>query len=150
MLAVTVIGEPISVIAVSVVVAVIALFKGSHRLVVAILFGYVFFGINTLIKHLVQRTRPDTLFVEHMRIKSYSFPSGHAFGSMFFYGLLAYVAFTRLPHPWNLYSAILLGILIFLIGVSRVYLGAHFPSDVVVGWLFAGACLWLVIRFIKP
>jgi undecaprenyl-diphosphatase len=85
-----------------------------------------------------------------MKIKSYSFPSGHAYGGMVIYGLLAYLAYKHLPHPWNLLSALLLGMLIIVIGVSRVYLGAHFPSDVAVGWLLGAITLALILIFIKP
>lgn len=145
----TLIGQPIFVIIIGAVVAVMSLIKGAERIALATCFGFVAFGINTLIKHAVHRARPDTIYAHGMRIKSYSFPSGHAFGSIFFYGLLAYLAFTHLPHPWNLVATIALGILILCIGISRVYLGAHFPSDVVAGWLFGGLCLFVAVRLCK-
>jgi membrane-associated phospholipid phosphatase len=90
------------------------------------------------------------MYVAHMRIHSYSFPSGHSFGATVFYGLLAYLAWSRLPHPWNLLVVLLLVLLIILVGLSRVYLGAHFPSDVVVGWLLGGLSLFVIIKYIRP
>ena len=150
MTAATFIGQPIVVLAVGALIAATAFTKNLHRIVWAIVFGYVGFGVNTLVKHLVHRTRPDTMFAHYMKIKSYSFPSGHSFGSMFFYGLLAYLAYSRLAHPWNVIAVILAIALILLVGVSRVYLGAHFPSDVLVGWLFGAICLVLVIKFVQP
>lgn len=147
---VTMLGEPVVTIGAGVVLGVWGVAKSNYRLTLSIVLGYAAFGLDTLIKHLVHRVRPDTLFVRGMKIKSYSFPSGHAFGSMFFYGLLAYLAYTRLPQPWNFVMALLLAVLIFLIGGSRVFLGAHFPSDVVVGWLWGVLSLSLVLYFLRP
>ena len=146
----TLIGQPIIVLSIAAIVAVTALFKGRPRIFVAECIGVVMFLVNTIIKYSVHRARPDTLYAHDMRIKSYSFPSGHAFAAMFFYGLLAYLAFKYLPNPWNLIVPALLAGLILMVGISRVFLGAHFPSDVVAGWLFGGVCLWLVIVFVKP
>jgi undecaprenyl-diphosphatase len=146
---VTIIGQPIVVLAVGAAIAITSLVRGAERIALVVGLGYVAFGINTLIKNAVHRVRPDTLYAHDMRIKSYSFPSGHSFGSMFFYGLLAYLAFTHLPHPWNGIVAGTLLCLIFLIGISRVYLGAHFPSDVVAGWLYGFICLVVAIKIAK-
>jgi undecaprenyl-diphosphatase len=146
----TLIGQPVVVLSVATLVAIMSFIKGAERVAVAVCLGFVAFGINTLFKNTVHRTRPDTLYAHNMHIKSYSFPSGHAFGGMFFYGLLAYLALQYLPQPWNVITAVALAILILLIGVSRVYLGAHFPSDIVAGWLFGGLCLVLVIKIVKP
>lgn len=145
----TFLGQPLIVLSVGVAIAITSLLKGAERVAIAVYWGFVAFGINTLIKHLVHRARPDTLYANDMRIKSYSFPSGHAFGSMFFYGLLAYLAWQHLPQPWNYITAAALLVLIFIIGVSRVYVGAHFPSDVLAGWLFGAICLALVIKLCK-
>ena len=92
------------------------------------------------IKVLTRRKRPDTLYVESMRFKHFSFPSGHAYGSFLTYGFLAYLAAS-----WPGY--VIAGVLIFLIGLSRLYLGAHFPSDVVGGWALAAIALTVVITY---
>lgn len=91
-------------------------------------------------KLLTHRQRPDTLFVQNMHFKRFSFPSGHAYGSLLVYGFLAHLA-SSLP----IYLAA--GTVVFLIGLSRLYLGAHFPSDVVGGWLMAGWALAIVIVY---
>jgi undecaprenyl-diphosphatase len=150
MLAATFIGEPVVVLSVATGVGVTAWFRGAHRIAYAEVAAMIGFAGNTVLKYIFHRARPHTMYVQHMKIKSYSFPSGHAYGGMVIYGLLAYLAYKYLPHPWNLLSAILLIILIGVIGVSRVYLGAHFPSDVAVGWLLGAITLVLVIVFIKP
>ena len=148
--AASLIGEPIVVLIIAGVIALTSLFKGAPRIFIAECLGVVAFGINTLIKFLVHRARPTTYQEHEMLIKSYSFPSSHAFVAMFFYGLLAYLVFKYLPRRWNIVALVTLISLILLIGVSRVYLGAHFPTDVLAGWLFGGGCLALVIRYIKP
>lgn len=150
MVLVTAIGEPGVLFASGAAVAIIGLLRKDSKLVQIELLALAAFCGNSLIKHLVHRSRPDTLFVENMRLQSYSFPSGHAFGSTVFYGLLAYLAYSRLPAPWNYIISIGLVLLILCIGVSRVYLGAHFPSDVVVGWLFGLVALTVILVVIKP
>lgn len=107
--------------------------------------AYAFSG---LLKEFIHRTRPDTVYVTAMKFKSYSFPSAHAFGSMVVYGLLAYFAYNYLPAPWNLLAVVGLFIIIFLVSVSRVYLGAHYPTDVIGGWILGLAALLLIIKYI--
>ena len=86
--------------------------------------------VVAIIKNLVQRPRPpsiDALILE----KSFSFPSGHAFIAFSFYGLLSYIVYrTNKKKIWKI-TAISAGIaLIGIIAFSRVYLGVHWPSDV--------------------
>lgn len=100
----------------------------------------VLFVAGMGLKVITRRSRPHTLFVESMRFKHFSFPSGHAYGSLLVYGFLAY-----LDGTWPAY--ILAGVMIFLIGLSRLYLGAHFPSDVLGGWILAAVALTVVITY---
>ena len=150
MRAATLIGQPVFVVLVALIVVVTARLRGHPRIAYAYLAGLVGFGGNTLLKSIFHRARPQTIYAENMKIKSYSFPSGHAYGGMVFYGLLAYLAYKYLPQPWNLIATALLAVLIFLIGLSRVYLGAHFPSDVTAGWVLGAITLILIIVLIKP
>jgi membrane-associated phospholipid phosphatase len=146
----TIIGLPAVVIVVALVAAGLAWVKHNPRITYAFLATLVALGGNTIIKDIVHRSRPHTLYVEHMRIHSYSFPSGHAFGSTVVYGLLAYLAHKNLPAPWNIVTTIGLVLLIITVGISRVYLGAHFPSDVVMGWLLGALSLFIIIKLIHP
>ena len=77
----------------------------------------------------------------------YSFPSGHAMISTAFYGLIIYLIYKNANKHKKIYIA-LLTILIFLIAVSRVYLGAHYATDVIAGIIFAIIYLIIFIRCI--
>jgi membrane-associated phospholipid phosphatase len=80
--------------------------------------------------------------------KSYSFPSGHALYSLCFYGVLASLLAAHAPPgaaPIGIYVAAAL--LIAGIGLSRVYLGVHYPSDVIAGYLAAAFVIGAVFAF---
>jgi undecaprenyl-diphosphatase len=105
--------------------------------------------INSVLKVAVNRPRPTPVLVRVFEVEhGGGFPSGHAFFAAVFLGLLAYLAITHL-HKHGLRALTSLGLLILflLIGASRVYLGAHWPSDVLGGYLvgtvFLGALIWL-------
>ena len=105
-------------------------------------FGFVLiFGIilNFLLKDIFQRARPSYMPLAHE--SSYSFPSGHTMNSFIFYACIAYFIIRNIKSK-NLRMLTLIGFLIveFLIGLSRIYLGVHYPSDVTAGYI-AGA-LW--------
>ncbi|MEP6680253.1 MAG: phosphatase PAP2 family protein [Chloroflexota bacterium] len=100
---------------------------------------------NELVKVLVERARPDLLkpiVAEH----GYSFPSGHSGLSMVGYGIAAVlVAHSLVPRAIKLVTALAAGCLVVLVGISRVYLGAHYPTDVAAGWLAGGAIVLLFV-----
>lgn len=106
--------------------------------------------ISTVLKRTIERSRPLTEYVTAMRIPSFSFPSGHTTGSTVSFGLLAYFAHGLLPHPFSYIVFLPLAALIILVGLSRVYLGAHYPTDVVGGWALGGIILTSIIFVIKP
>jgi len=97
--------------------------------------------LSQLLKGLFAQPRP---FFEHPLLieTSYSFPSGHAMESLVVYGMLAYFAVLALE-SWQARTAVVFGtaLLVLLIGLSRMYLGVHYFSDVVAGYAAGG--VWL-------
>ncbi|MBG9443222.1 hypothetical protein ABE66_01150 [Cytobacillus firmus] len=98
--------------------------------------------VNKWLKEAVGRPRPDQ---EHLvEVASLSFPSGHAMIGMILYTLLAYFIITELKKSsakWS--TAIIAGIWIFLMGISRIVMGVHYPSDIAAG--FAAGYIWVFI-----
>lgn len=98
--------------------------------------GLVVMGL----KALFQRARP---LEQVIQAHGYSFPSGHAFASTVFYGMMVYLVWRLTKNVWARAAAAVLGPLLFLVvGLSRVYLNVHFLTDVIAGWLAGG--VWLV------
>lgn len=97
-------------------------------------------ALNELLKQVFERARPETFRV--VEALGYSFPSGHAMVSLCFYGMLAFlIARTIRSWGWRLFVIVSASLFIFFIGLSRIYLGVHYPSDVIAGYT-AGAT-WL-------
>jgi len=103
--------------------------------------------VSNLFKFFVHRARPDPSLAL-IPATNYAFPSGHVMSAIALYGFLGYALFHTL-HRRPLKLAALYGArsLIFLIGISRIYLGVHWASDVVAGWLLGFALLTIWIEF---
>jgi len=134
-------GSTIFLTSLSFVILLIFIWLRRYRS--AILFSATMLGSSILnygLKIAFARTRPIPYF-DLPPPASFSFPSGHALCSACFYGVLAWLFATRTE---NRSSRILVwiatGVMIFLIGLSRIYLGVHYPSDVIAGYL--AACVW--------
>ena len=107
-------------------------------------------GTGAIIKLIIARERPLTEYAANLALATHSFPSGHTSGSTVAYGLLAYLAWQLIPQPLGSIVVIALIVLIIFIGISRVYLGAHFPSDIVGGWLLGAIVLCGIIVIVRP
>ena len=112
------------------------------------------FGIEKLgqlVKILVRHPRPaaDQVHV-FLQLKDYSFPSGHVLFYTVYFGFLGYLAFTLLDRSWKrTISFILIGVPVVLVGFSRVFLGEHWASDVVGGYILSGIMLTILIQIYK-
>jgi membrane-associated phospholipid phosphatase len=121
----------------------ISLFYYFHRSRAATLLGITMTGVAVLdlvLKHAFHRVRPLAFFGTSP--SSYSFPSGHALGSLCFYGALAAILSARIA-GWRARLCIwtIAVLLVGIIGFSRVYLGVHYPSDVIAG--YCAAVVWV-------
>lgn len=101
-----------------------------------------------VLKELLQRARP--LGHVFTWAPGYSFPSGHSACSMFVYGFLIYWIFRQdWSKPYKYFTAAAIGMLIALVGFSRIYLNAHYASDVLVGFIFGFMGIVISIRILK-
>ncbi len=104
--------------------------------------------LNQLLKRILQRPRPTEFRI--VEEKGYSFPSGHSMVSMAFYGYLIYLIYRYIKNKYVKWTLItILSILICLIGISRIYLGVHYTSDVLGGFLLSISYLVIYISSIK-
>jgi membrane-associated phospholipid phosphatase len=104
-------------------------------------------GMMSLLKNLFHRLRPDNPLVPG--ITNFSFPSGHAFMSAAFYGLLIWWAASTIKNKWQRRIVIsFLLLLILIIGFSRIYLRVHYATDVIVGFCIGFVCLIVSLTII--
>ncbi len=100
--------------------------------------------LNSFLKFWFGRPRPGEDYAPMVEEKYFSFPSGHSMGSLCVYGFLAYLLCRHYPRRrWAVRLSALL--LIATVGVSRIYLGAHYPGDVVGGFAAGIPCLFLAL-----
>jgi undecaprenyl-diphosphatase len=110
------------------------------------------FALMLLLKHTFARPRPDIL--SHIPTMTHSFPSGHSMLSAVVYLSLGALLAQREPRRRvkAYFLSMALGVT-FLVGISRVYLGVHYPTDVLAGWtvgLVWATAWWLAARYLRP
>lgn len=114
-----------------------------------IIFAGVIIGsaiLNVTLKLVFHRARPTVHRI--IEANGYSFPSGHSMGAFTLYGIMTFFLWKHLPSRLSRSIVLLLGIgMVVMIGMSRVYLGVHYPSDVIGGYLISGAWLLMTISF---
>jgi undecaprenyl-diphosphatase len=145
-------SAPVLVLFVLAVAGALLLRRQYHGL--ALLLGATLGGqlLNAFLKATFARPRPDPLL--HLtEVNSMSFPSGHAMDSAIIYlTMAALLARFVEPRLLKLYFLGLAAVLTFLIGISRIYLGVHYPSDVLAGWVAGlawGTLCWTVASYLQ-
>lgn len=140
--AISFICSPKFMIVLNVLLFIFIIVKKKYKLFIITLSSISSVIINNLVKIIVRRERPD--YLRMVMEKSYSFPSGHAMISVLFFGSIIY-----LVNKYNLkYKKLItfsLSTFVLLVGISRIYLGVHYLTDVVGGYLLGFIVLFLII-----
>ncbi|HHV5882927.1 TPA: phosphatase PAP2 family protein, partial [Streptococcus agalactiae] len=134
---ITVIGNTVSQIAIAIMSVTFCYLKKWYPQARFIAVNAIISGICILsLKLIFQRVRPT---LPHLVFAGgYSFPSGHSMGTFMIFGSIIILLQYYMPNSiWKLLCQGILGLLIFLIGLSRIYLGVHFPTDVLAGFILA-------------
>jgi membrane-associated phospholipid phosphatase len=138
---ITWLGSPFFLVIVAAVLIWQLAMRGRHRAAVLLVAASVGAeALDQILKFVFRRARPSPFFNIHAM--GYSFPSGHSIASACFYGVVAAILTVRMKSvPGK--AAIWAGaaILALAIGISRIYLGVHYPSDVLAG--YAAAVIWV-------
>jgi len=129
------------------IILIVISYKRNNGFALPLVSGAIVSAIlQRLLKYMIKRPRPD---IEMFLIdqSGYSFPSGHSMTGFVFYGFAIYLIRKKFPGSRNAnICAGFLGALIFLIGISRLYLGVHYVTDVLAGWCIGAVLLLLLIE----
>ncbi len=140
MLFITSLGDPAMVVTIFISTIVWLGMKRRYtdgiRFIIACAGGVI---LNQVMKLFFAKPRPE-LWTRLISETSFSFPSGHAVGSMVVYGFIAYILAREFP-IYRRYIYVVASILIIVIGFSRLYLGVHYPTDIIAG--YGVGILWL-------
>lgn len=145
---ITLLGHPFVVSFIAILISLFSLGLNENAIAQAFLIGLIALAIGSALKFVLRRPRPDTPYAQNMRQRTFSFPSGHAYGGGIIYGLITIIGFNILAEPWAIIVALGLIPLIILIGLSRIYLGAHYFLDVVGGWLLAIPVVYFIAEYL--
>lgn len=143
---ITSLANPLTIVSLCLIslLSLIWKYKASIYLIIVTIISTVF---NFLTKNIVLRTRPN-----HLRLieeTGYSFPSGHAMGSIAFYGFIIFLlSKSKINKNLKIFLSVIIGLTIFLIGISRIYVGVHYPSDIIGGFLLGYIILISSIEFL--
>ncbi|MGB3695111.1 MAG: phosphatase PAP2 family protein [Spirulinaceae cyanobacterium] len=138
---ITTLGDPFILTILSLVFGVFLFWKRKWADAITLVITAVgALGLNFLLKDLFARERP-ALWDRIIDVSYQSFPSGHAMISLVIYGFIGYWLMRRFE-AWRNTIAIVASVLVITIGFTRLYLGVHWPTDIVAG--YAAGLVWLL------
>lgn len=139
-------GEWYTIIGLAVALALWLALRNKFAFAQGVLLAVATSGITTyLLKSVIARPRPPEQYWAYIETW-YSFPSAHAAMSLAFYGFVAWMVWTTSTSRLIRYASVTgLSTLILIIGFCRLYLGVHYLSDVIGGYILGAPCLWLAI-----
>lgn len=144
MLIITNLASAISFI--SIIVVTFIIFKGKKENKYILLNLILVFLFNLILKNIFVRERPTVLRL--VTASGYSFPSAHSMISIAFYGFLIYLIGIKGKNNKKVIPMAALAILILLIGVSRIYLGVHYATDVIGAFIIGSIYLIIFIKYV--
>ncbi|MDE5630313.1 MAG: phosphatase PAP2 family protein [Bacilli bacterium] len=122
----------------NVIIAIIVLINKKTNLLLITISSISSGVINNLVKYIIKRERPFGIAL--VKENFYSFPSGHSMISILFYGTIIYMLIEK-DFKYKKVIIPLISIYILLVGISRIYLGVHYASDVIGGYFLASSIL---------
>lgn len=148
--AITFLGSKEAIAAISIGMIIMLLVARKKRVALYVAYFTIIDALITyMLKNLIHRIRPDEMG-RLINETGFSLPSGHSSSSLLLYGMVAYLITRSIASRVGRIAVIIeMSILITLIGFSRMYLGVHYPTDVMFGFLIGGLLLWLFIRLAK-
>ncbi|QYR22561.1 phosphatase PAP2 family protein [Paenibacillus sp. sptzw28] len=144
------IGSPSVMIPLVLGIAVILFLLLGHRKELILLIGGMLGStlLNHFLKDFYQRARPDIHRI--VEEQGFSYPSGHSMAAFTFYGLLTFLLWRHLPSRGGRIALVAISALMIIsIGLTRVYLGVHYPSDVLGGYWVSGCWVALCIKLFQ-
>lgn len=138
--------SPKFMILVNVCLLIFIILKKKYKLFLINIASIVSVIVNNILKIIIKRERPN--FLALVSESSYSFPSGHSMISILFFGSIIYLV-NKYNIKYKKTITILLSIFIILVGLSRLYLGVHFLTDVIGGYLCGFIALIIIIMIFE-
>ncbi|RAP73705.1 phosphatase PAP2 family protein [Paenibacillus montanisoli] len=132
------------------VIAIILFIVLKHRKELVLLLGGLLGStlLNSLLKSIYHRARPDIHRIVEQQ--GFSYPSGHSMSSFTFYFLITYLLWRHIPRrSWRIALLLFSAAMIIGIGLSRIYLGVHYPSDILAGYWVSACWVALCIRLFR-
>ncbi|MCL7745647.1 phosphatase PAP2 family protein [Halalkalibacter alkaliphilus] len=135
---------PVIIISILLLLLIYKLYRKRDEVILFIIVSLGSTGMNQLFKYSFKRERP--LFEQLVMESGYSYPSGHSMAAFTLYGIVTFLFWRHIKSALGRTLLVTFcTVMILAIGTSRVYLGVHFPSDVVGAYLLSGFWLFLTI-----